>query len=336
MNKFPYQLACLTSLILFSGASHADLAEESGFEFILNVGVGAGESTSQLNTGDKNKTTSDLNSNGTKVDGISPIVLGNMSYTLDSLKTQFFLGQSESEVAVGDFQLELGVSHQFGNETILTLAYIPRFPFAQSEVWEDPFLTGKDRTTTKQDTQAARIQVENIAGLPITLKYGYGERELETEKSGSTGDLGLTSEQLKLLDRDTTYHRAAVEFMLPLGDTWGIMPELAYMRSDAKGKAMSSDTYQGQLTFLMFDMGQHSLNVSGSYSHSEYDESHPVFSKVREDSETGMFAFYSYAQPFGWDNAAISMFGGWSQNDSNINFYDKEEFGASVGVAYRF
>ncbi len=67
-----------------------------------------------------------------------------------------------------------------------------------------------------------------------------------------------------------------------------------------------------------------------------FDESHPVFNMVREDNQYGLFAFYSYTQPFNWKNSTFTAMLAYGQNDSNINFYNEEVIAATVGMAYKF
>ncbi|MCP4325958.1 MAG: DUF2860 domain-containing protein [Psychromonas sp.] len=87
----------------------------------------------------------------------------------------------------------------------------------------------------------------------------------------------------------------------------------------------------------MSQFTERSQLVTTAYiGHARFDESHPVFNKLREDNQYGVFAFYSYAQPFYWENSTFTAMFAYGQNDSNINFYYGKVIATTVGVTYKF
>jgi len=331
MSPITYS-ALATTLLLSTSNCFADLAEEPGFEFILNVNSGAATGNSQANTDKENEITKDLNNSGKDMGSITLFVLGRLSYTFDNNKTQLFLGNSEEDVVLGDFKAELGVSHEFSNGTVLTAAYIP-FLFT-SEAWHDPFLTNQKRTTTDVESQGARLRFDNLFSTPLSAEYTWAESSLENELSGQQQN--LTTQQQLLLQRDVKFHQLSVEYTQSLTQRFAIQPSVTVTRGDSEGGAMAFD--QGQIqTALVSQFTERSQLVTTVYAGSAiFDESHPIFNKTREDKQYGAFAFYSYAQPFNWKNSTFTAMFAYGQNNSNIDFYDGEVIAATVGMAYKF
>lgn len=323
-----------TCLILSSGNCFADLAEESGFDFILNINFGVGKGSSQSNTDQGNEITQDLDNNGKEQTGAIVFPLARWSYTLSSKKTQLFLGNSEADVVLGDFKAELGLVHELANGTTFTFAYTP-YLFA-SEAWQDPFLTNQKRDITDVDSQGARVRVDNLFSQPFTAEYTWGESDYENELSGQQPSLLLTPEQKALLQRDITYHQAYLEYTYAISEYFAIQPGLTVTRGNSEGEAMSFHQVNFQLAFVS-QFSERSQLVSSIYiGQANYDVSHPVFNRVQDDTSYGASAFYRYARPFDWENTAFIAMAIYNQNDSNINFYDEDFVAAAIGLAYQF
>jgi hypothetical protein len=329
MSRIIYS-ALATSLVLSSTYCFADLAEEPGFDFIININAGVAKGNSQRNTNKDNEVTQDLNNGGKEMSGPTLLVLGRLSYTLDSNKTQFFFGNSEENVALGDFKTELGIRHEFSNGMVLTGAYNP-FLFTSKE-WQDPFITNEKRQTTDVESEGARLRIDNLFSLPLAAEYIWTQTDFENDLSGQQ----LNSAEQKLLQRDMTLHQLYLEYTQPLSERFAIEPAVTLTRGDSEGDAMSFDQSQLQ-TALVSQLTERSQLITTVYlGHASYDKSHPIFNKLRKDDQYGAFAFYSYARPFNWENSTFTAMLEYGENDSNIDFYDAEIIAASVGLAYKF
>jgi len=312
----------------------ADLATEPGFDFVLNINAGIGQAQSQSNTDKGNAVTYDLNNAGNEQSGVAAFALGRLSYTLSNKKTQLFFGNSEDNVVTGDFKAELGISQEFDNGTIATLAYVPLL--AKSEAWQDPFATKIKRSTTDVDSQGARVRFENLFSQPLTIEYTWAEADFEQDFSGQQAHLGLSSAQQALLKRDADYHQAHVEYAYALNDIFTIQPSFTYTLGDSQGQAMAFEQGELKATLISQLSERSQLATSLSFGQASYDHSHPVFNKVRADDSWETFLFYSYDRPFDWDNTTFTAMAFYGQKDSNINFYDEQGSGVSIGAAYRF
>lgn len=322
------------ALLLAPTGAYADLAQEPGFDFILNLNVGVGEVTSQQNTSKDNARTASLQSNGKRESGLSAFVLGRLSYTLSNNKTQFFFGNSEDDVVLGDFKAELGVSQEFDDGTVFTLAYIPLL--AKTQAWRDPFLVNQKRRKTDVTSQGLRMRFDNLFDLPLKLQYTWAQAKYDNERSGHNKQLDLSREQQALLVRDSHLHQAYIEYAFELSEGLVIQPGLTYTLGDAKGKAMKYDYIEMQLPLLTLINERSHLTTSVFAGQANYDARHPVFDKVRKDNSLGVFAFYSYHAPFDWQNTTFTAMATYNEVDSNINFYDEQGMAASIGLAYAF
>ncbi|MCE2594474.1 DUF2860 domain-containing protein [Motilimonas cestriensis] len=330
-TKTTITLAILTAFHL-PQAMARPLASEAGWGLTLNINGGFSQSTSQMKTDDDNEVTSDLNNSGQQVNSAIVFPLARLSYTFDDLKTQLFAGNSLENVSQGQFQLELGGTHQFADNSKLTLAWFPKLP-SFSKTWQDPYRVNQVRNKTDQDSQGVRMAWENIGGSLFSFKYGFAKNQLDEETSGTA--LALTNEQRRLLDRNANYHRVTLDMLIPLGSGLFFEPALTYTLGDATGQAMRYDEYGTRLS-LVKTMDKHRITGNAFYSQAKYDASNPVFNRNRQDNKWGLFAFYSYKAPFGWQDASFTLFGAWANTDSNIQFYESEMLSVAAGMAYTF
>ncbi|WP_159065032.1 DUF2860 family protein [Thaumasiovibrio subtropicus] len=333
LNKLT-PIALAITVMTVSTPSRAELAERTGFSGAITVHAGYGSSDSQMNPTDDNQVTNSLDGKGKKESGAVFFPIFRFNYTLASNQTQFYIGASENKVVEGDFKTEFGVVQDFGSFGIVTVGYAPFTPFAKDETWSDPFVTDAKRQKTDQDTQAFRLRVDELAGLPFSVEYGYGQREVDKERSGQA--LGLTAAERARLNRDGDFHGLTLESVLPVGPDVVFLPSFQYIRGDMEGEAYSFDSYEFGGTVMGSFLDVHSVSATVSAGSRDYDASHPVFGKKREDKMYGIFATYSYDRPFGWSDTAFISTAGYSSTTSNIKFYESQEYMVSVGMAYTF
>ena len=326
-------ISCFTVGILMSYSAIAEpLSKEAGWEFSLSVNVGYSGGESQFDTDSDNESTNDLNNSGQSEYSVLAFPLGRVQYTLDSLKTQFFLGNSREQVSTAQFQYELGVVHQFNNDSKLTFAVFPKLSIL-NETWEDPFLVGSDRQTTDEKVGGGRIAVERIFGSPLTLKYAIASSSIDDERSGQSQ---LTdAAEIASLQRDSLYQRVDIETLFPVAKGILLKPNLQYTHRNAEGNANSYDQYTAQLSVLIF-RDRHSLITTINVGSRQYQEINPIFNDKQDLKSAGIFSIYSYKKPFDWARWTWTLMGGYSEENSDINFYDSKSFIVSTGLLYKF
>jgi len=319
--------------ILLAPSIHArPLDKEPGFGLTLALYAGSRNVESQFTTHEDNEITEDLTHSGQSLQ--TPIIfpLGRVQYTFDSLQSQIFLGNSQDQVATARFQYELGYIHQFANQTKLTVAYFPELSMF-NDTWQDPFLTNQVRQETKESTSGGRIAIERIMGGPFAFKYAYATNDVKNESSGVS--LMLTDEELASLQRDGVFHRLEIDTMLPIATGLFIRPTVKYTLREAEGDANSYDEVIGQLSALSMQ-GKHTIVATISMGKKQFETENPVFNSKQDSTSLRLFSIYTYKQPFDWKSFSFNIMAGYSQEDSDIDFYDESSFIAATGITYKY
>ncbi|RJG47536.1 DUF2860 family protein [Motilimonas pumila] len=279
-------------------------------------------SNSQLHTrGDSQL--NNLNSHASQHDEWLIVPLGNITYELgDSRRQRVYLGTSNDDLAIGNLAFELGYQYDFDNGTQIDVSLLPTV--VSGEKWANPYQESGMRS--KQDVSgiAYRMQLHNLVNTGLTLDMAYANAEYDNDQ---------VQHQSLLRDHDLYYIKASYPLMSCAQSS--LVAAIAYTHKDAKGKAQSYDQYKAELSYYWLK-NAHSLAVTGGIEQRDYDAIHPIFERTREDKQYSLFVAYQYANVFGWDNWNLVSFNGVKANDSNINFYEKQEYLTSIGLSYNF
>jgi hypothetical protein len=317
-------------------ANHAVIAEplskEAGWDITLSVNVGYSGGTSQFDTDDDNQVTDNLSNSGQFSGSSLTYPLGRIQYTLNSRHTQFFLGNSRDQVSTAKFQYELGVLHQFSDDTKFTFAFFPKLSFL-NETWSDPFVENSDRYTTDISVGGARVAVERIFGSPFTLKYAVASSSIDDEQSGQSQL--MDAQEIAALQRDSLYQKFEVETLFPIDRGLLLKPTLQYTHRNAEGDANSFDQYVAQVALMLFS-DRHTLITTLSAGKRFHQQENPIFDTTQQVNTFSIFSLYSYQRPFNWKGWDWTMMLGYSREDANIEFYDSNRFIVSTGMAYQF
>ncbi|KLN64832.1 DUF2860 domain-containing protein [Vibrio sp. VPAP30] len=316
MNKYS---ALLVSLLV-SGATFAD-----GFEGELSYMVGYGKSTSNLSTENSTKT-GELNSAGTSHSGTQQGPFGQLRYNFG--EQQVFVGMSRDDIVQGVFAMELGYSRLLTDDHAISFSYLPTI--ANGKVWQDPYLVNKARKETDISGNAYRITIENVQDAGLKVDLAYYDQKLEREFSGSSYAVDQT-----LLRRGGKGYNIEVSNGIPLSHDILLQPSLGYRQFEADGKAMAYGRYSAALTAMYID-GNHLFSLHGGLFKADYKAVNPVFKKKREDKGYEATLAYEYQGFMGWDNLGFNALASYSRSDSNITFYDENDYMVGVGVSYFF
>lgn len=327
--------AALTASMLctISNASARPLATKAGWGADLALTTGYSQTQSQFNVDDDNSITQDLNNSGKETSKALLFPLARLDYTLDDLKTQFFVGNSRENVGKGEFQIEFGATHQFNDNSKLTLAYFPELPFI-GETWKDPYLTGQVREKTEETAQGGRIELKNVAGSLFDVQYAFADSQIDSELSG-TNLAYLSDLDRSQLHRDAFYQRLSVDVMVPFSANFILKPGILYTRANAKGDANSFDEYAIRVQ-MIYRENKHLITGSATYGRLEAEIDNPVFNQREKTDRASLFALYKYQKPFNLDNWSLLAIGFLGETDSNISFYNKSGLGIGIGAAYEW
>ncbi len=339
-GKMLVAVVCTISFICSPGMAQEEENDfEPGFSGYIQPMVGVGVSKSISDVGDDNKRIDSLDQKAESETDFVPMLLWGLGYTFKNESTMLYVGTPEENIIEGSFLLEAGIRQKLPGGTVLTFAYIPELPLLDDEVWKDPFLLGSDRQETDRDSQAFSIMADSIFGSPLTLKYGFGKQEIDDDQSGTylsrQAGSTLTAQDLLTLKRGGNFHQVDAMYTFTLENGATIQPGINYLRGNADGEANSFDSFGGQIT-ATYPVGQWHFFGTISLNGSEYDKTHPVFKKTREQWKYDAILGMGYMAPFGWEDFMVNLYTGFSSQDSNIGFYDTSGMMTGVGLTWMF
>jgi hypothetical protein len=292
---------------------------ESGFSGSLQGGVYILQTDSQLYAEDTNRHTNDLDGPADtdgEIEGLASI----------SLRYQFEGGTAVyagNPLEVGeDFSLAAGVSQPIGNSTLdVAVTWTPT-----SNVWKNPYQTGSDRVKTDAETRGLRFQLQEIAGSPWEAIYNINRIDIEDD------EIGDLENDLK---RDGYTHELGVKYNLPLQQGVILRPEVSYTYGDIEGR---SNRGHGINIGVLLKRVQPPWVLIGLVSgfHAQYQQTHPLFDKTRQESGMSTFAQVMRLNLFGVERLFARFAAGYSWSDANIDFFDSQDVMglASVGINF--
>lgn len=328
----------LWALVLPAGLVYSgEFPFEPGFKGAIQPGVAVVSTESLDNVDDDNRRINSLDQDPDSETEIVPILLWEMTYTMENGRTQFFAGTPEDSMVDGAFLLEAGVRHALEDNTILFAAVTPGIPLAEDEVWSDPFLTGAGRSETDREVSAFRLGASDIMGTRLFFSYGFADQDIDRETAGQylVNQGSLTSAQAATLNRDAQFHWLEAGLVLPATPTLVVIPTAHYMRGDADGEANSFDNCGAALT-LTVPTESYEFFTSASLDFLDYGAIHPVFNKAREDLKFTLSAGVTIPRLLGHDALSLTLLAAWSEQDSNIHYYDSSDLLAGMALAWHF
>lgn len=328
-------------LILFGVPAFAidPIPTETGFTGYISIGGAYISAETNMVKGTKffdvgKDTINSISESPDSESDFSPIVNGEIAYTFAMTGTQLYLGNQLEDFLRFEFATLFGVRQNLPDGSIGAISYV--FQPIVTEVWEDPYVVNAERRETDRDASGVRLEWQNPFGTNFGFLYQYRSVDIDDERSGTLGGLGLTPAQIKLLDREGETHRADISYSWKLGDGHALVPEFRYLKWDLDGEAMASDGYAFQLTYA-YKGDKFSLAVTGAIGTEDYDKRNPIYQKSRSDDSYGIGVNAFWHRPLGLPKG-FSLLGAlaWFESDSNINFYDTQVNFAGLSFLYRF
>jgi hypothetical protein len=252
---------------------------------------------------------------------IVPVVLFNLSAGMGGGRGVYF----RSDTSGGEeFGLSLGTVIPLGErENILDVSVI-YVPF--QKVWTNPYQTGSSRRETDVTKYGGKVSLGAIAGTPFGLRFKVASVDVEDDE---IGELDAT------LARDGIIYEVSADYRVDVTRDFSVTPSLTYERGDIDGASNSYDGYGASL-LLMYRSPPFLMVPVFSYSFDQYDESHPLFGKKREDSRFSMFLTAQVSGLLGAPGFYFKVITGYVATDSNIDFCGSDGTFAGMTVGYRF
>jgi len=263
---------------------------------------------------------------------IIPSAQFSVGYTFSDQKTRVRLANGAVENTI-DFSFNgiLGLRHEFDALGSIELAAL--LPTPGVKVWEDPYQLGSDRDSTDRDSTGGQITWDGMFGTGLELIASMREVDIADERSGDS--LGLSAEEMDLLDREGDLNQVQLGYMFDCGDV-EVRPAVAWIDNDLDGGAMAQDGFEVSLGLIYAGAG-YTWRNSIAYQDLDGDEDNPIFVGQTNDAE--VYAFASEVQipePFGWDKWFTTVALAWGENQADIDFNNASStmFAARLGRTF--
>jgi hypothetical protein len=330
-------LISIALLSVCSGFSFAGdpIPKEGGFSGFINLGVGAGQIESNMLAGIKS-----IDMGNDRIDSLGspdgedvvlPVGGFELSYTFAETRTQVFFGNLLEDYLRFDLTSRFGVRQ--GIEGVGNFSIEALMTPITTDTWEDPYVTGSKRRGTERSSTGVRVSWDRIMQTGLELRIAARELDVDDEHSGES--LDLDAAERAMLQRTGDFLKIDLLWSIKLSEQSRLIPSLSYVDRDLDGDAMARSGYLATLSYQV-NSGRFTYVTNVGFGKYESDETNPIFGKTDErDALAASFTLF-YHRPFGWENWALNAGLAWSEEDSNMNFYDANATLASVGLLRRF
>lgn len=294
-------------------------SSESGFSGRLQGGGFYLQTDSQLYSNNTDQVNDELDGPADSTEEVNPLASIFLQYQFKGGTAIYAGNPLEIE---SDFSLSAGVRQPLFKSTLdVSVAWVPI-----NEVWKNPYQVGSAREETDMNSRGLRVKWEEIAG---SHWEGFYYNNLIDIESDEIGDLEND------LKREGWTHELGIKYNLLLNQGLILRPELSYSYGDIEG---DSNSYHGLDigVMLMYVQPQWVLTGQVSGFHNQYQKTHPLFDKTRQ--ETG---FFTLAQAMrlnllGVNRLFANFMVGYGLSDANIDFFDSQTIIslASIGINF--
>ena len=322
IQKKSLQMAIISMAIAFSPPCHCapgSKEESRGFSGRIQAGAGYVTSTDQLKK-DADKRLDGLSSNADRFDRGIPLVLLDLRYSFASGRQIYFGTPMESG---GRPALSLGAVVPVKDGGKLDVSVFTS-PF--EKVWQDPYLLGGRREDTDKTTYGAKLAYSDILGTPAKVSYSLANVDVDDDEIG---------ERFDTLARDGWLHEAQLAYAITVGQGMSFVPSFKFSLGDLEGDANSYKGYEAKLGLRKFASG-YMFSLIAGIGLNDYDDTHPIFEKTREDISYSAFAVFTRSNLLGRKPLFSSLIAGYRHRDSNIGFLDADTFLGGLTIGYKF
>ncbi|GAA4498600.1 DUF2860 family protein [Pseudaeromonas paramecii] len=327
-------LLALALLPVIGQAEVLGIPKEDGFSGFVFAGAAYNNVDSNILVGPSKNDSRRIGSlsDMASSDGTDLSLNFDLRYTFADARTQIYLGNLIQDAMRLDFSQQLGVRHEFGDQGIGSLAYV--FSGIPTKVWQDPYRTGSDRSTTDRTSRGVRLGWDGIAGSAFDASYTYRKIELDDERSGQSIS-SLSPAERASLNRNGSSQAVDLAYNWLLSPGRVLRPSLTYSVKDADGDAMDYSRLTGQLSYSV-RTPQYSL-ISNLFAGTlRYDEANPVFDRKADATEYGLNVNFIWHRLAGIDKLNGTLMATYGKSDADVHFFDSELSQLSAGVLYNF
>lgn len=300
-------------------AGQANEQDKSGFfgNVLLGGGFTSGK-PSQLEVTDDNEKIHTLDEESDRQERGIPFISGEIGYGFASTGTKISLSNQKSERSFAD----LVVEQSLGGMGIARVS----MGYGRQDVWADPYITGVNRRETDEESYNLKLEWEMIAGSGLLAALKLSDIDVDQDLIGS---------RYRDLKRDGQVMAAELGYGFAIGENQMIVPAFDIAVEDREGESNSGEKL-GLSVSHSIEFGKFSVVTAMAFGKREFDKTHPVFNKTREQTEYEFSHLVTYSQPFGWKGVFITGLVSYSRINANIDFFNQDELTAGVGIGYEF
>lgn len=218
--------------------------------------------------------------------------------------------------------ISLGVEQSFLNKSILDISIFAGGGFT----WENPYVTGEERNETYYTNTGLNAEYKHILGTG--LQAGAKIQAIHVD----TDEIGKIEKDLK---RDGLIQTFKSGYEFSINDSHFITPAITYSKGFFKGDSNDFDKYLAQMTYTL-EMKRHTLSCKLEYFQTKFNTLHPIFNKKNNLENYSINTFYTKKNIFHMKGLYSTIYAGYHQFRSNIDFYDCEslKIGMSWGLQF--
>jgi len=309
---------------------------KDGFSGYLNVGGGSITGKSNMIAGSAigdigHRTISSLTDKPKSKSDAIPTINGELQYTFASSRTQLFFGNQLEDFIEFDFSTLLGVRHELSDKSIVAASFT--FSALPTEVWKDPYLTNQKRSKTDRDSTGIQLEWDKISGTGFRAKYIYRNIEIDDELSGTS--LGLSTGDIKLLERDGSSQNVELSYQFNFNNGHLLRPILKYRKQDLDGRAMRHDAWSLALNHI-YATAKYTFVTNIEFARADFDKENPIYGKTLDYDTWGASLVAAYKNPFGAKKWSLLATAAYFDQGSNIDFYNTTLTYFGLSALYRF
>lgn len=259
-----------------------------------------------------------------------PTATFGLEYTFKNLKTQWFIGNDIEDYLRLDLVVAIGVRQKIGQS--LLEAAIVRTPGVGREVWEDPYIAGSPRKETDWDATGIRLTWQT-GGLEFLISAR--EIEIDNERSGLDGGLGLTPGEIALLDREGNINRFRTRYRFKPRGRHIFEPGIEFIDHDSDGEAKAYDGARLLFTYAFHGLPKWIWTTTVQAGSFENKEVNPIYGIQDEFDSVAINSTFTW-DLFKSDRWKAIVIAAYADRDHDIDFYDSQIVSGSVGAIYRF
>ncbi|MCW7753410.1 DUF2860 domain-containing protein [Desulfobotulus sp. H1] len=194
------------------------------------------------------------------------------------------------------------------------------------DVWKNPYLLNQDRSKTRQREKSLTLFLENFLETGITMHYTGSWTDVKED--------GIAAMHSDLTRRGHT-HQIRLGCGLPLRDTLILTPEISYERGLYSGKSNAYQAFGSDLSLTRVMEGwMMTVSLNGIFRN--FEKSHPVLGKTREEKEGSAALTLIIPAPMGYEQLTLMVMAGHSRVHASHAFFESRASFAGAGMGYAF